>query len=165
MSSISLRQPLSPTLFTSDDLEVVFIQVLEPIEEIVFRARESPAGKKPVPNEFEHAKHIRHLKQPITLRMDVTHKQGLGREDGKSLHEKIFYLPLAIVIIDLDAVIAVKHVRIVDQEPYDVLQQEVMDGSIGRNEFLVEGKALVGVWRRSAANLRGEGDGGRQGRL
>ena len=147
MSSISLRQPLSPTLFTSDDFEVVFIQVLEPIEELVFRARESPASKKPVPNKFEHAKYIRNLKQPITLRMDVTHKQGLGREDGKSLHEKIFYLPLAIVIIDLDAVIAVKHVRIVDQEPYDVLQQEVMDGSIGRKEFLVEGKALVGVWR------------------
>ena len=146
MWSVSLRLSLTSTLFTSDDLEVVFVQVLEPIEELVFRTGEPSASKKPVPNEFKHAKHIGHLKQPIALRMDVTDKQDLGRENGKSLREKIFYLPLTIVIIDLDAVIAVKHVRIVDQEPYDVLQQKIMDCGIGRNEFFVKGKALVEVW-------------------
>ena len=58
-------------------------------------------------------------------------------------------MPLAIVIIESELVVFIEVRGVVYQESDYMLQKEIMDRRIARNELLVEGETSVGEWRLS----------------
>ena len=93
--------------FPADGFQVVAVQILEAIEELIFRSTQAPARPQFAPYELKRAKYIRHLKEPVVSRMEIPDKNGLRGENRKRLTEQVLDLPLPVVVIYLEFVIAI----------------------------------------------------------
>ena len=129
-----------------ENLEIVFLQVLDSAEEDGFGFGKSRVVRKLFARQLKGADDVGYLEKAIFGGFDIRRVLGVGArgEDGKGLFDETCQCRLSVVIIDLQLIIVVEIIRMGKQKALHLSQQRVMDVLGFSKEILVDAETLAG---------------------
>ena len=106
----------------------MLLEVLDADEELLLRFGDLMLVLQLDVRQFQRAKEVRDLKEPILGGGHFRNERGLGRVDGEGFLQQRQDLRLSVVVVDLQPVVAFERGVVVQQEVEHLLQQVVVNG-------------------------------------